>query len=1234
MKLQLPKMLRAAVISVVAGGAYTASAELMSSPEYGGTMWTYSTSDGLFHDATGNASSTPGRADNQGPVLVFENVGTVTADAGEDTADAGGIKVTGDSVVTSNLRECAGSVFVGENASLTVTYGELLKNTEDVGVANVWVDGTLTFAERSDINIAGGNNYQNWHIGATGLIHFGCDQFVTEENQTLNLEVIVDTTGGPDGLINRSKTTGTQSRTIATMTEGGNIFATLNSHSTIYDTTGVALEGAILVDNGSSVAVSYEGSYYESKSLYTNEVVKWTANGTADETLFYDGSGTKTSFVNGDSVMLNEGAEVTAMVDLQSDTLTLYGASLALNGHTVDVSTLVIFGTETAPSQLDFSVDGSQLRTDTINVTNNSVLNLKGNWQIETLTLDARTFTKGGDGTLTLTGMGNLNGGTLNITGGTVEASLADGGTQGVLANTAVKVFAGATFKSSGHNALGDGSGHTATIELTGAAGQEATFLNADTGSNTLVTDIVMNGYARVTGSTINTYGGTITASGTGNEIDSVLQIRRDVTMSVNEGGELTLAGTLSNGNDTTGSITVKGGGVVAVSGTGNTFSGNWSVNNAELVLTEGASVGSGTISLGEGGVLGIRGNVTLNNAVVGSAFDSDIEVYDASTLTVQSSLSLKSTWEVTGNLTMSYGASLNYDSPALLNDGDVEYTDAISGADNVGYAAGNFMVLAASPSSTVRYLYSATIAGEYCSVTTEGDMYWASYDAGQRGAYFIRVDSPTIVYGDKDAEGNALNAAASDATTEIVLDNGTLVMKENLNSHATQGITLLYDENMISLDDAVTLQRSSLSFYNNASLVLDGSGTFDLGSSPTVTDKKVVLGVTMKDTWTGTVALRNLTIGGMGTDTNARITSLNDLGNANSWVQISGVTGYACGENDNANPEVTANLILAEGDALSLNNTSSNSTTTFSGKVKGAGNVYFAKESDNENTAVAFTGDISGWTGKFKVTSSATGARERTVSFSGDAVSINASVENSSAQKLNLKVENDEDVSFEGTVKNSGEGSLCVIASGAGLKTFSGDITASELKAEGGTTLLGGARNIIGSLTVASGCTFSVSEYSQNTISGLEIASEATLDTSIGASLGGSLTLQDNAVLSMKEGIPLLLNGTLSLGKNLILYLNPLSDHSRMISDEYDYTLATGVSAIVGAEWSLTAADAYFSNVVVGEGAQLDLSSAVLRYDHDAGTLRLTSVTVPEPTVATLSLLALGALSLRRRRA
>lgn len=279
MKLHLPKMLLSAVLAVVTGTSM-AVADQMSKPAFGGTEWTYSTEDGLFHNGESTIAA-PVRDSNGGPVLVFDNVGTVTANAGADTSDAGGIKVTGDSIVTSNLRSYAGAIEVGEGATLNASYGGWLKNTEADGVANVWVDGTLTFAghPESGIVISDGNNFQNWHIGTEGLINFGCADFVTD-GRTLNLEVIVDTIGGVDGLVNRTKTTGTQSRTIATLTEGGNIFETLNSNCTIYDTAGTALTDATLVNNGSSVTVSYTGSKYEAQNLYTDADVLWTANGT------------------------------------------------------------------------------------------------------------------------------------------------------------------------------------------------------------------------------------------------------------------------------------------------------------------------------------------------------------------------------------------------------------------------------------------------------------------------------------------------------------------------------------------------------------------------------------------------------------------------------------------------------------------------------------------------------------------------------------------------------------------------------------------------------------------------------------------------------------------------------------------------------------------------------------------------------------------------------------------
>ncbi len=1195
-----------AVLSAVS--AVSASAQF-TEPTFGGTVWTYDVSQSTFTKADGTTSNTPARENGKGPELVLDNVGTVTANAGADTSDSGGIKVTGNSTVTSSLGGWAGSIYVGDGSVLNAGFAAQLKNTEGTDVANVWVDGTLTFTSAgwssNAINIADGNSSQNWHIGENGLINFGVANIVTG-GRTLNLEVIMGNDSATTStLTNRTITTYSRGK-IATITAGGDLYHALNSNRVFYNANGDQLKGFLTLSaDGTTIGVSAV-SADDVKMLYTNETVAWTANGTADETLFYDESGVKTSFVNGDSVMLTDGANVTAMTDVWVDTLTLYGGSLAMNGHTVGTSTLVLSGTTTAPVQLDFSASGSRLFFDTLSVTDNSALNLEGSWEIGTLTTEAYTFTKGGEGTLTLTSTGNLNGGVLNITEGTVEVKRGSVAA-GVLQNTTVNVSAGATFKSSGHDALGWGAGHTNKIVLNGAEGDYATFLNNEDGegSNTLMTDIEMNGYAKVTGTKINTFGGTITASGTNNVIESDLLIRENVTFTVNSGGELELSGKIGDyGQGFTGTVTVAGGGTLNVSGSNNTYSRAWNVNGGTLQLSgNGMVAGTGKITVAAGAVLNIAGEVVLHQAIDNS-----------------------------GTVSLEEGASLSFDSVESLSrvDGSTgtTYGDSLAGESGNGYIIGDYVVITGSGDSSS--VAKVKINGfEYNTETTE-DASKRYVRLGEKGLYY--VNTGTLTYGDSGNE-----AASNSDTTGLVLNGGTLAMSQGLTESAKKHGIRVNGNSNVSLGSSVTLDSSSVTVKNGTTLTLKGSGNYDLGNSFSVADKSVSLGsgVALGDDWTGTVVLSNLTIGGIANNSGAYVTTLNSLGNENSWVKISGVTGYLCGIDNNASPTITANLELV-GNAMTLTNGSSNSTSTFSGKIKGDGDIDFAWGAGAGNVTIAFTGDVSGWNGKFKVTSTAAGTQERTVSFSGNATDINADVVNSSAKKTNLNVTNDNAVSFTGNVNKTGTGALSIVTDGSGEKTFSGGINATSLSVNGGSVVLEGT-NAIDSVTVANGSSL-ILGTNTNTLTEVTINSGATLNASAYTTLGGALTMADGSTLTLSSESGLTLNGVLTLGTGLTLNISDIITMASTMTDagETNYTLATGLTSI-GGETSWTGdkdATTYFTtinindNVLTGEA----LTGAKLTYANN--TLSLVTASIPEPTTPALTILALGALALRRRRA
>lgn len=347
----------------------------------------------------------------------------------------------------------------------------------------------------------------------------------------------------------------------------------------------------------------------------------------------------------------------------------------------------------------------------------------------------AKELTLTGEGTTTFTGTGNLNGKTLNITDGvTAEVSIASGLAAGVLQNTTVNVLAGGTFKASGHDSLGWGGGHTDKIVLTGEDGKYATFLNNEdgAGSNTLVTDIVMNGHAKVTGTKINTFGGTITASNTDNVFDSELQIRNNVTITVNKDGELTLAGKLNNDQSSSGTnrITKAGAGTLIVSSTDysdyNAASGGWNINAGTLKVAQNAGVGVVGVTVASGATLDVASGGHVGNAL---------------NLSAGSTLKLTTGGLVldNGSLTLGTGLTLNISTgdemllSALGLDDSYSYTLA-SGVSSITSGDWTEKVLASD------YFSAITVNNEALSL----DNAWLYYDSTAQTLTLASVPEPT----------------------------------------------------------------------------------------------------------------------------------------------------------------------------------------------------------------------------------------------------------------------------------------------------------------------------------------------------------------------------------------------------------------------------------------------------------------------------------------------------------
>lgn len=227
-------------------------------PQFGGTVWTYNTSESKFANGQ-TLIDKPSRADDKGPVYKFENAGTVTVNSSIDTSDNGGIWVIGrTSNVTANLGNWAGSALVETSAIVKVSYNKELKGTEPDASATVWTDGVLTFSGRTSFGMNDGSD-QRWFIGENGEIRTPFTS-VNKGNRRWDLEVVVADMP-QDGERERERMTLTKK----VMTWGADLSSNISSITVWYkDGSGnyTKLENAVSYD-ATGITVTYTGLGYE-----------------------------------------------------------------------------------------------------------------------------------------------------------------------------------------------------------------------------------------------------------------------------------------------------------------------------------------------------------------------------------------------------------------------------------------------------------------------------------------------------------------------------------------------------------------------------------------------------------------------------------------------------------------------------------------------------------------------------------------------------------------------------------------------------------------------------------------------------------------------------------------------------------------------------------------------------------------------------------------------------------
>ena len=267
------------------------------------------------------------------------------------------------------------------------------------------------------------------------------------------------------------------------------------------------------------------------------------------------------------------------------------------------------------------------------------------------------------------------------------------------------------------------------------------------------------------------------------------------------------------------------------------------------------------------------------------------------------------------------------------------------------------------------------------------------SYDGSEKQlqATFAADSGVYCVVSDTNTTPN--DALSDSKTTSIVLDHAALGLNSGWDD--LKGISSL--GGTINIASGASL--SSANLQATAATRLDGAGQYII-SSPGSAISNLGSNVSLADTWTGVVTVS----GGHSTPSSAGSALSNLAKSGNSTIEFKGFSGY-----DNVSNAwkgtMAYNVKLTNVDntvAWSNNawvSVGDVQTGTFTGKWSGEG-TFMANVGSGHYQNYKYTGDISGWTGEFRLNNGTT-----KLTFSGDANDVKIGI-GKTAGTLNLAVE------------------------------------------------------------------------------------------------------------------------------------------------------------------------------------------------------------------------------------
>ena len=1185
MKLHLPKGLLVAVLAAFAMGQ-TAWGESIQwkTPTYGGPeyTWTGAAGDNRYEtDNNWKGNSKPTRSNNKGPLLLFDNVtATVSGGGGVDTSDSGGIKVTGNSSVTCTLGRWAGAIYVEEGSALTTSYSQQLKDDySDDSTANVYVGGTLTITNTDSLNLNDGAPNQKWIIDTYGSINLSQASSVSK-NGTWALQYWkVNNTNYEGEALNRSLESVTINQTL--IDSSFDLSTAVDSVTVVDKTTGNAVSAdsyTLTYGTEGDLSISYEAQKYTAASLQASGDITW-AHGTSGWTV-QSGDETDTTFLNGDTVHFAGNGTASLSGDVSVADLTVadgvdYTVAMQANSSLTIDQIQDNFGSELA-------ISGDETTSLHLNMSTNA----EGDG-------DSRIMLKEGSsvGAVYATGVVAYN---VNLAG--VTSNL--GGADLHIANNGVLLLRNGLSGAVDAN-IGD-------IYFDGNEGLLRVY-----GS---VTNTVINNNITAAGTLRKTDGGTVSLNGT-----------VSASCIIAKGGTLELGGT------TTTTQLMAGGGNITIDGT---------VTAAQLRLKE---QGNGTVTVSSGGILNITGaenGYNTNASLLMSHWD---------------------TWYGGHNTT-----------GLIIDGGDLNATGAVL---KTGWSsAGFFKVLNGT----------ANIKG-ICFWGQSNKMFGLvelGKDDGD-GSARLNIGSGGIINFAGDATlrlSNGILGATAD--WELAHNPAFTASQINLTGSGTGTV--------VDTTDAVDKTTARHITFKNAltgsgKLVVDGKGSLTLMVAGDNTgDVTINSEATLKLQSGGEYTMTHNVTGAGTLQVESGTTLLNNSKSIASKLVLNGGNATLSGTTT-ADGDITvkngSTLSFDGGDVLDYDETVTWRVETGGTIDYGSSRQAFGNGSTLELAGGRVTGTGDGY-GALDMKDNAT----VTIHTTADS-DMDATVRLRNGANIKFEVDKDKTLSFGGVLKNRGtETDKTYGGSGGGFsKTgegtmkitsaniYSGTTTVSEGVLEtanaaalgtGKVSLEGGILKLAAALSVSAMDYVSESSQVQLQANSLEVTGTLSVGENVGMQITGSgattvNTLQLNAGasistegalsmtnLSMGKGSSMAANETINLNGTLTLGSGIKLTGSLLTKDALD-ALGTGEKLEIfsgitqlnfmqtdGATRSSSATVAYtepvdFNDVFSVEG----VDDGMYELTFSDGSLWASQMNIPEPATATLSLLALAGLAMRRRR-